>query len=387
MGRVRDCLLSLFRKDGASPASRRTDSITIQRPPVSKRISAGKHNSEQSQCTVFEMPLPYGDYEAYNNTSRQYINTGAAHIFKTFPSDALMPLEDEGIGRLKAFYEAWFPKNGSVTRDRVNGLYTLALVNSSCCEGTIHCGNTSISCSLRKHHAQCMYAGTGVRRGCGTAGNSPCTGIELWIKGSLPVTGPWVQDMYIPPDERLNKLCLIAAPKPNSMSCINTGNSLVELPDLVAGPAHRVFELDSDVYIYICRLSPCSSITYTAAAAAKRTSEPPMYECSRLHRATTTLCHEHTVRRRKRHRSPKLGTTRSLFIHVYSDITKDGHTRTGGARLLLPGSIHLANGDAVHLKKVTPGADINIKSTGFDRAQFILIDMPGYQDDDDTRSI
>ncbi|KAJ2119869.1 hypothetical protein GGF48_004275 [Coemansia sp. RSA 921] len=232
-----------------------------------------------------------------------------------------------------------------------------------------------------------MYAGTGVRRGCGTAGNSPCTGIELWIKGSLPVTGPWVQDMYIPPDERLNKLCLIAAPKPNSMSCINTGNSLVELPDLVAGPAHRVFELDSDVYIYICRLSPCSSITYTAAAAAKRTSEPPMYECSRLHRATTTLCHEHTVRRRKRHRSPKLGTTRSLFIHVYSDITKDGHTRTGGARLLLPGSIHLANGDAVHLKKVTPGADINIKSTGFDRAQFILIDMPGYQDDDDTRSI
>ncbi|KAJ1783010.1 hypothetical protein LPJ62_005220, partial [Coemansia sp. RSA 2167] len=226
MGRVRDCLLSLFRKDGASPASRRTDSITIQRPPVSKRISAGKHNSEQSQCTVFEMPLPYGDYEAYNNTSRQYINTGAAHIFKTFPSDALMPLEDEGIGRLKAFYEAWFPKNGSVTRDRVNGLYTLALVNSSCCEGTIHCGNTSISCSLRKHHAQCMYAGTGVRRGCGTAGNSPCTGIELWIKGSLPVTGPWVQDMYIPPDERLNKLCLIAAPKPNSMSCINTGNSL-----------------------------------------------------------------------------------------------------------------------------------------------------------------
>ncbi|KAJ2339737.1 hypothetical protein GGF43_006576, partial [Coemansia sp. RSA 2618] len=121
----------------------------------------GGRTSEQSQCTVFEPPHPYSDYEAYNSTSRQYINSGTAHIFKTFPSDALVPLEEDGIGRLKAFYEAWLPKRGLVTRDRISGIYALVFISSSRCEGSISCGGTTINRSLRKHYAQCTYAGTG----------------------------------------------------------------------------------------------------------------------------------------------------------------------------------------------------------------------------------
>ncbi|KAJ2344868.1 hypothetical protein GGF43_005351 [Coemansia sp. RSA 2618] len=211
--------------------------------------------------------------------------------------------------------------------------------------------------------------------------------MEVWIKGSLPVTGPWIQTMYIPPDQRLNKMCLIAAPKMDFMSCVNTGNALVEMPELVAGPGRQVFELDSDVYIYVCRLSPCSSISYTVASTAKGKREPPMYECPRIHRSATAPSPAAIRRPRRHHGSPKPGKDRSLFLHMHSNFAKDGHTHTGGSRLLLPDSVQLFTGDAIHLKSVTPGAEINIKSTGFDRAQFILIDMPGYEDDEDAKSI
>ncbi|KAJ2317501.1 hypothetical protein H4S02_000597 [Coemansia sp. RSA 2611] len=393
MGRVKDCLLSLFRRDGSASAGSSTiDGHRIRRPSFGRNLGAGRHRSEMSQCAAFSLPLPYSDYEAFNSASRQYLNTGAAHIFKTFPSEALVPLEDEGIGRLKALYEAWFPKNGSVSRDRVSGLYALSFVNSSCCEGTVTCGSASVTRSTRKHYIQCLYSGAGVRRGCGIVGDSPSTGIELWIKGSLPITGPWIQTLYVPPDERLNKLCMIAGPKSDFMACVNKGHSLIEMPMLTAGSDRSVFELDSDVYIYICRLSPCSSVTYTAASAARSMSEPPMYEFPRINRAvtisTTAPGSETIARSRRRNRSPRPGKTRSVFIHAYTDFAKNGRARSGGARLMLPGSVQLTSGDAIHLKNVTPASDISIKSTGFDRAQFILIDMPGYQDDaDDARSV
>ncbi|KAI9475171.1 hypothetical protein LPJ78_000334 [Coemansia sp. RSA 989] len=393
MGLVRKCLLSLLcRDDAASSGSSTIAEQSIKRPPVHKHRSSEKHHSELTQCTAFELPQPFSDYESYSNASRLYLNMGEAHIFKTFPSDALVPLEDEGVGRLKGVYEAWIPRRGAVTRDRLSGVYTLVFLNSSCCEGTISCQNTSHTRRIRKHYVQCLYAGTGVRRGCGLVGDSPCTGIELWIKGSLPVTGPWVQSMYVPPDERLNKLCLVAAPRSDFTKVFNAGNSLMERPDLTAGPRNSVFELDSDVYIYVCRLSPCSSICYTAASAVRSKSEPPMYEFPRIHRAatisTTLPGTEAAAHMHRRLRSPKPGKTRSVYIHVYSNFAKDGRTRTGGARLMLPSSIQLSNGDGIHLKNVTPAADINIKNAGFDRAQFILIDMPGYQDDsDDARSI
>ncbi|KAJ1845559.1 hypothetical protein LPJ70_002450 [Coemansia sp. RSA 2708] len=185
---------------------------------------------------------------------------------------------------------------------------------------------------------------------------------------------------------------MIAGPKSDFMACVNKGHSLIEMPMLTAGSDRSVFELDSDVYIYICRLSPCSSVTYTAASAARSMSEPPMYEFPRINRAvtisTTAPGSETIARSRRRNRSPRPGKTRSVFIHAYTDFAKNGRARSGGARLMLPGSVQLTSGDAIHLKNVTPASDISIKSTGFDRAQFILIDMPGYQDDaDDARSV
>ncbi|KAJ2800720.1 hypothetical protein H4R20_003955 [Coemansia guatemalensis] len=219
------------------------------------------------------------------------------------------------------------------------------------------------------------------------------TGIEIWIKASLPVTGPWVQTMYVPPELRLNKLCKIAAPMPDFKSYVNTRDALVLMPNITACRNGPVFEIDSDVYIYICRLSPCASVCYTAASAASVTREPPMFEIPRIRRAatisTTAPIPERRSRRHRQQHSPKPCKSRSLFIHVCSDFTKNGITRSGGARLLLPGSVYVSNGDAIHLKSVTPAADINIKNTGYDRAQFLLIDMPGYHEDDsdDARSL
>ncbi|KAJ2609389.1 hypothetical protein H4S08_004067 [Coemansia sp. RSA 1365] len=389
MGRVRDSLLSLFRKDAHSaPAS---TGRGIKRPLVDTP-SPHKHSGGASaQCLALASPLPYGDYEAYNSESRQYLNMGVAHIFKTFPSDAIMPLEDEGVGRLKAVYEAWLPKGGSVAKDKVSGIYTLSFANTSKYEGTISCCSSSTTRSIDKHYIQCLYAGTGVRRGGSVVGEAPSAGIEIWIKGSLPVTGPWVQTMYVPPELRLNKLCQIAAPNPDFKSYVNTRDALVMMPNITACHNGPVFEIDSDVYIYICRLSPCASICYTVSSAVSVTREPPMFEFPKIRRAatisTTAPVPEHKSHRHRRRHSPKPCKSRSIFIHVCSDFTKNGITRNGGARLLLPGSVHACNGDAIHLKSVTPAVDINIKNVGYDRAQFLLIDMPGYQDNDDARSL
>ncbi|KAJ2616309.1 hypothetical protein EV177_001140 [Coemansia sp. RSA 1804] len=367
--------------------------------------------SSSGATTYFalDQKLPYATYDSYSSGSRLLLDTGGGRILKTFFSDSLVPLEDEGVGRLKAVYEAWLPNNGCVSRDKIGGIYTISLVCNSGIEGAMYCDGKTTVRSLQKHHVECLYSGTGLRRGCSTKNNtaSITSGVEIWIKGSLPITGPWVQSMFIPPDHRLNRLCMIAAPKPNLNSYVNLGTSLVELPELTAKLGGDVFGLDSNVYIYLCRLSPCSSVCHTVKPAAKSSSEPPVFEIPKIHRAATlpitpstarlrspsdagprnTHAASHSPSQQQLH-SPRPCNFRSLFIHSITTFDKHGSALQGGSCLMLPGSIHLKDGNGIHMKQVTPGADILIKNVGYDRAQFILIDMPAYVDDaDDAKSI
>ncbi|KAI9505056.1 hypothetical protein GGI25_000433 [Coemansia spiralis] len=384
----------------------------IQKPPITSAapgyfkslfrdhpVSFSSAGTAAHCAPAFDQEPPYGSYDSYNSETRLLLDTGSAHILKTFFSDSVVPLEDEGVGRLKAVYEVWMPKNGLVSKDKISGIYTLSLVCANRIEGTLYCDGETKERSLQKHHVQCIYAGTGVRRGCCNAEstNTATTGIEVWIKGSLPVSGPWVQSMNIPPEHRLNKLCPIAAPKHDFSTFVNAGCNLVELPTLTAGSDSSVFELDSDVYIYYCRLTPCASICYTAKPAARRAREPPIFEITRLRRATTIsmVSPNHTLSSsspappgsRGESHSLKLCKTRSLYIHLCTTYDKHGIVSRGGGCLMLPGSIQLNDGDGIHLKEVAPGADIPIKNIGFDRAQFLLIDMPGYKDNSDAKSI
>ncbi|KAJ2462967.1 hypothetical protein GGI02_005338, partial [Coemansia sp. RSA 2322] len=321
MGTVRDRLhvlfrwrhsaRSLFAKPPAAAASNHTTAASSDQTAIS------------DQPTLRNPPLlqprdrhePFSSYDAYNCESRQYITTDSVHVLKSFPSDAdQLPLEDEGIGRLKNVYEAWLPQTtGSVSRDRVSGIYILTIVNSSLIDGTTYCGESSTTRPIRKHYVQCLYAGSGARRAC-TIPNTiaACTGAELWIKGSMPLAGPWIQSLHIPPAHRLNKLCLIAAPKPDLTSYINPSpNSLTVLPDTLTR-----FELDSDLFVYICRLVPCAAVCHTAAPSHHLTSDPPVFEPPRLRRAATTATAASPRHRSSTNATPAITPdTRSIYIH------------------------------------------------------------------------
>ncbi|KAJ2810528.1 hypothetical protein FBU31_007971, partial [Coemansia sp. 'formosensis'] len=207
---------------------------------------------------------------------------------------------------------------------------------------------------------------------------------------SLPVAGPWTQSLYIPPTLRLNKMCPIAAPKSDFTKFVNPDpDNLTRLPAITADASSQVFELDSDVHVYICRLVPCAVVNHTAVASERCANEPPVYEIPKLRRATTTLPTNrgpvHTNYHTARHGPER---PRNIYIHVFSDYSKAGTTRQGGARLMLPGSIQLSCGDGINLINVRPGANISIKNIGYDRAQFVLVDMPGCNKSDaDARSI
>ncbi|KAJ2225465.1 hypothetical protein IWW45_007862 [Coemansia sp. RSA 485] len=407
MGKLKDCINALFRRGNGLDSSDPESSIAIadgahkeklHRPPPQK--------TKTKTYAMFNTPSapPYRDYQTFSNQTRQLISTTGALVYKTALSeDALVPLEDEGIGRLKAFYEAWFSKNGALSKDKISGIFALSFVSANTITETIYCGSAQTCRQTSKHYIQCLYSGDGVRRAC-TIGNqnSGCMGLEIWIKASLPLGRPWVQSMYIPPEIRLNKLCLLAAPTSDYAIHVNTKSSLAELPMLTAKKDGPVFELDSDVYVYACRLLPCASICYTAKSAARCAKEPPMFEPPRLRRAATITSApgpaDRCGRRRgadgkraqPRHHSPppKPSKKRSVFVHVMSSLcSKNGAITNGGARLMLPGSIQLNSGDGIHLQEVDPGAEITLKNTGFDRAQFVLIDMPGYKDDSDAHSI
>ncbi|KAJ2723447.1 hypothetical protein GGI07_002650 [Coemansia sp. Benny D115] len=207
--------------------------------------------------------------------------------------------------------------------------------------------------------------------------------------------------MYVPPHERLNRLCLLAAPSPDFAIYKHSQNEIAQLPTLTAKPGNPVFKLDSDVYIYLCRLVPCSTICHTTKPSAKNAKEPPMFETPRTIRrsatisTTSALANKRTnIAQHQRSNTPcaqshvlKPGKTRSIYIHLLSDFTKKGGLKDGGARLMLPGSIQLSNGDGIHLQDVSPGSEITIKNIGIDRAQFFLVDMPGYLDETETLSI
>ncbi|KAJ2627789.1 hypothetical protein GGF44_004640, partial [Coemansia sp. RSA 1694] len=172
-----------------------------------------------------------------------------------------------------------------------------------------------------------------------------CTGAELWIKSSLPVAGPWIQSLHIPPNARLNKMCPIAMPKLAFFELINSDSRKLTVLPAITVSSH-VFELDSDVYVYICRLTPCATVSHAAAAAAseQHANEPPVFEVPKIRRtATTTLAtgREPPVHTHHHQRSG----FRSICIHVFSDYSKSGTSRQGGARLMLPGVIQLSCGD------------------------------------------
>ncbi|KAI8324105.1 hypothetical protein GQ54DRAFT_83587 [Martensiomyces pterosporus] len=415
MGKVRESLLSFFRRADTDKSHSSYKGGQIEQGAALHKNSAPAPAA--NKCSLFEPQQPFTDYEAYNSEDRLMINMGSVHVLKTFPSNWLLPLHDEGIGRLKAVYDAWFAERGTMPRDKVSGIYTISFVTSNELEGTTYCGDKAIVRPMRKHDVQCIYSGTGVKRDCCIKDKqSACIGTELWIKGSIPLAGPWIQTMYIPPAERYNRLCPIAAPKSDYSAYFNTSDSLAVKPDITAHPGSPVFELDSDVYVYVSRLAPCASVCYKAASSAATAKEPPIFEAPKLrkvatiatdgraahaaqpmprksgsqltlsqsltpnqvHRQKSTACHS------KRH-SLRPGKQRSIYIHVLSNFNKKGAACKGGARLLLPGAIEVGSGDGIHLQHVSPGVEFSIKSIGYDRAQFLLIDMPGYEDD--ARSI
>ncbi|KAJ2890463.1 hypothetical protein IWW38_004115 [Coemansia aciculifera] len=191
-------------------------------------------------------------------------------------------------------------------------------------------------------------------------------------------------------------MCAVAKPKPDFSELTNSDpRKLVVLPSISTADS-RAFELDSDVHVYICRLAPCATVSHNAAGlvaaghggggSAKKES-PPIFEIPRVRRTATTLStNQGAVKRR--HPPGLRKDSRSIYLHVYSDFSKTGTAKQGGARLMLPGAIQLCCGDGIHLLGVAPGAVISIKNIGYDRAQFVLIDMPGYKkDDSDAASI
>ncbi|KAJ1886261.1 hypothetical protein LPJ66_009714, partial [Kickxella alabastrina] len=94
----------------------------IQKPQCDADYA--RRRSATQQCSIFAPPLPYASYESYNSNTRMFLNTGAVHIYKTALSeDAMLPLEDKGLGRIKAIYEAWFSKHGSLSRDKISGIF------------------------------------------------------------------------------------------------------------------------------------------------------------------------------------------------------------------------------------------------------------------------
>ncbi|KAJ1819380.1 hypothetical protein LPJ60_003796 [Coemansia sp. RSA 2675] len=394
MGRARNCFDSLFRRRSNSASAATTgkppaSNHTTESSPTTAVSSDPPHiHSTAPRCSIFEPPLPYDTYDTFTSESRQYISTGGFHVYKSFPSESPFPLDGEGLGRLKNVYEAWFPKSGSMSRDKISGIYILTIVNAGVLDGTTYCGDVVTALPLRKHHVQCMYSGTGIRRECnmGTS-NVVCTGAELWIKGSLPVAGPWTQSLYIPPTMRLNRMCPIARPKPDFTQSINPDPSrLALLPGISADGSAQAFELDSDVYVYICRLAPCATVNYVAAALGRCVDEPPpVFQIPSLRRAATTLSTNRGPVKMNQVDAvarPESGKLRNIYVHVFSDYTKLGTTRQGGARLMLPGSIQLSCGDGINLQQVRRGANISIKNIGYDRAQFVLVDMPGYDKKD-----
>ncbi|KAJ1942629.1 hypothetical protein GGF37_003029 [Kickxella alabastrina] len=435
MGRLMCYIRSLFNIDNSGSSIGNNSSVfkTKNKNPTSTKnleksnkaliqksrcdADCARRRSAMQQCSIFAPPLPYASYESYNSNTRMFLNTGAVHIYKTALSeDAMLPLEDKGLGRIKAIYEAWFSKHGSLSRDKISGIFVFSFVNANMISGTISCGGSDVNRTTAKHYVQCLYAGTGVRRKAHIDDKSAgCMGAELWIKASMPLTQAWVQSMHIPPTERLNRMCLLAAPSPDFTTFHNGGNELAELPMLSAGQGNPVFELDSDVYVYVCRLIPCASVCYTAQSAAKSAKEPPIFEfpnirrvatISTVHKAPSYAADDNNQKSRCSHKGKKHGyrhcqnqnkqvpqpnvlkpgKTRSVFIHLLSDFNKIGTAKDSGACLMLPGSIQLSGGDSIHLQNVIPGSEIIIKSSGFDRAQFLLVDMPAY-DDEETKSI
>ncbi|KAJ2764947.1 hypothetical protein IWQ56_004287 [Coemansia nantahalensis] len=370
MGLVRGLLQAVFRR-GSTPA----ESDTSEKPSPQRTL---RDVFSPRAAASPEPPAPFRGHEMYNSTARECLHIGDARVLKTFPSTALSPLDDRGIGRLKAVYEAWLPKGAAVPSDLISGLYSLLFVGSGSCELAAGRSDTTATATMTKHAVTCVYSGSGIRRGVVAQGGSPSTGLELWIKGSQPLGGPWIQTMHVPPEARLNQLCAIAAPKPDFALRRHNGSALLKLPALTARPGGAIFEIDSDVYIYTCRLSPCASVRYAAASTTRSAGEPPICESPKVRRAATIAA--------PGAQSPVPSKSRSVFIHMYSDLSKGGRPRSGGARLVLPGGVHLTSGSSVHLKRVTPGAEIVIKSGGFDRAQFVLVDMPTYRRGSSSRA-
>ncbi|KAJ2362912.1 hypothetical protein IW150_006878 [Coemansia sp. RSA 2607] len=418
MGQLKDCILALFRRGSRLNSADSSATLTGggEKSPGVPQLARPSRNPKPH--AILSPPAqPFSNYETFNHETRQIINTTGVHVFKTSLSeDSLLPLEDQGIGRLKAMYEVWVAKHGSLSRDKISGIFALGFVSANSITGTVYCAEKATRRVMAKHTVQCLYTGTGVRRECNIANSLGCMGVEIWIKASMPLGQPWVQSMYVPPDARLNRLCLLAAPNPEYSIYHNTSPGLAELPLLTVQPGSPVFELDSDVYVYVCRLLPCASVTHHVKAAARRKKEPPMFEFPRLRRAatvtsaephsreppqrsTSSCCFQRIMRQDNKQQIAEIhteickphvlkpGKMRSIFVHVLSDFDKKGLPRSGGARLMLPGSIQLGCGDGIHLQDVTPASEITIKNTGYDRAQFILIDMPGYLDADDAHSI
>ncbi|KAJ2769409.1 hypothetical protein GGI18_005404, partial [Coemansia linderi] len=147
MGRARNCFDSLFRRRSNSASAATTgkppaSNHTTESSPTTAVSSDPSHiHSTAPRCSIFEPPLPYDTYDTFTSESRQYISTGGFHVYKSFPSESPFPLDGEGLGRLKNVYEAWFPKSGSMSRDKISGIYILTIVNAGVLDGTTYCGD------------------------------------------------------------------------------------------------------------------------------------------------------------------------------------------------------------------------------------------------------
>ncbi|KAJ1943694.1 hypothetical protein FBU59_002830 [Linderina macrospora] len=371
-----------------------------------KPAHTGRSKQQVARLPASASRGPFIQSNIYRNHDRQFICLNHARIYKTFPSSSLVALQDEGVGRLKGIFDVWLTKAGETPCDKLGGFFAIGMVSANELEGTIIAEGKSHTHTLRKHDITCLYTGSGLKRSC-KVGNSGAAfmGTELWIKGSALISGPWLQSMHVSPSDRYNKLCQIAGPMPDYNKLYNNTRDLVVKPDLSSGPSSSgVFELDSDVYIYVCRLAQCSSVEYTVKDPGSRGSAPPAYKMTKLRRATTLQAdhrapysvvfpqpgsiqaqsihrqtsrdHENSLQYRQA-RSKK----RSVYIHVTSTYSKDGITGRGGGKLYIPGDVTICNGDGVNMINIVPGTKFAIKSVGFDRAEFLLIDMPSTEED------
>ncbi|KAJ1954782.1 hypothetical protein EC988_002249 [Linderina pennispora] len=420
MGRIRNGLLSfVFGRDQSSASSTLCDTPSQPthrrnyKPSRRDSLMADEKKSQtgRSKQQVACLPAsashgPFIQSNIYRNHDRQFICMNHARIYKTFASNSLVALEDEGVGRLKGIFDAWLTRTGETPCDKLGGFFAIGMVAANELEGNIVTEGESYLHTLRKHDITCLYTGSGLKRGCKVINDTAAfTGTELWIKGSAPISGPWIQTMHVSPSDRYNKLCQIAGPMPDYNKLYNTTRDLVAKPNLSsASSGSGVFELDSDVYIYVCRLAQCSSVEYTAKDPGSRGLAPPAYNMTKLRRATTLQAdhralyrvvfpqpgsiqaesihrqtsrdHENSLQYRKA-RSKK----RSIYIHVTSTYDKDGIAGRGGGKLYLPGDVTISNGDGINMINIVPGTKFSIKSVGFDRAEFLLIDMPSTEED------